>query len=89
MSLSVEEYAERIWLLLTHGIPFPNTDGDSVSLVDPSFMNAEWNTKGLRVLIGPTDVISNMPVFQLYDHHQIHEGETWRWSTWVLSLIHI
>jgi hypothetical protein len=40
----------------------------------------------LQVQIGPGDVISNLPVVIEYDHHQVHEGETWRWSTYVTSL---
>jgi hypothetical protein len=40
----------------------------------------------LNVQIGPGDIISNIPVVQLYDHHQLHEGETFRWSVYVASL---
>ena len=43
-----------------------------------------WAERGLRVLIGPTDAISNIPVFMDFDHHQLHEGESFRWS--VMSL---
>jgi hypothetical protein len=32
----------------------------------------------LQVQIGPGDVISNIPVVILYEHHQLHEGETWQ-----------
>ena len=42
--------------------------------------------KALNVQIGPGDVISNIPVGIDYDHHQIHEGETFRWSVYVGSL---
>lgn len=42
--------------------------------------------KVIGVQIGPGDIISNLPVIQLYDHHQIHEGETWRWSVYTASL---
>ena len=31
--------------------------------------------KGLRGFIGPTDPISDMPVFILAEHHHMHEGE--------------
>ena len=31
--------------------------------------------KGLRVFVGPTDPISDMPVFILAEHHHMHEGE--------------
>jgi hypothetical protein len=40
----------------------------------------------MNVQIGPGDVISNIPVFMPYDHHQLHEGETFRWSVFVSSL---
>jgi hypothetical protein len=39
-------------------------------------------TKAMLVQIGPGDVISNLPVVIDYDHHQLHEGETFRWSTY-------
>lgn len=32
----------------------------------------------IQVQIGPGDSISNLPVIIDYDHHQVHEGETWR-----------
>ena len=34
----------------------------------------------VNVQIGPGDPISNMPIVIDFDHHQIHEGETFRWS---------
>lgn len=34
----------------------------------------------LNVQIGPGDVISNIPVFIDFDHHQLHEGETYQYS---------
>jgi hypothetical protein len=40
----------------------------------------------LNVQIGPGDVISNIPVTIDFDHHQIHEGEVFRWSVYVSSL---
>jgi hypothetical protein len=40
----------------------------------------------LNVQIGPGDVISNIPILLDFDHHQIHEGESFRWSTYVSSL---
>lgn len=40
----------------------------------------------LQVQIGPGDLISNLPVTILYDHHQIHEGETFRYEFYVNSL---
>ena len=33
----------------------------------------------LRVSPGPTDPISDIPVFIDYPHHQLHEGETWQY----------
>lgn len=61
---------------------------DSVKIgdADGDFANVEDRKqtptgKALNVQIGPGDPISNIPVVMLYDHHQIHEGETWRWST--------
>lgn len=65
------------------------TDGtNDASIVSPSTSStyAAWSTKGLRVLIGPTDIISNLPVIIDYDHHQLHEGEMFRWSVYVSSL---
>jgi len=40
----------------------------------------------LNVQIGPGDIISNIPVIIDYDHHQLHEGETFRWSVYIPSL---
>ena len=34
----------------------------------------------LHVAIGPYDPISRIPVTIDFDHHQLHEGETWQWS---------
>lgn len=34
----------------------------------------------LNVQIGAGDIISNLPVIMDYDHHQLHEGESFRWS---------
>ncbi len=31
----------------------------------------------MQVQIGPGDIVSNLPVFMDYEHHQRHEGETW------------
>lgn len=36
----------------------------------------------LQVQIGPGDIISKIPVVMDYDHHQLHEGETFRWSVY-------
>lgn len=32
-------------------------------------------TKAVNVQVGPGDVVSNIPVVMLFDHHQVHEGE--------------
>lgn len=37
-------------------------------------------TKAINVQIGPGDVISNIPVVALYEHHQVHEGESFIFS---------
>jgi hypothetical protein len=42
--------------------------------------------KGLRVYGGPTDPISDIPVVMFFDHHQVHEGESFRWSFYNASL---
>lgn len=57
-----------------------------VNLVDPSNPTEAWGEKGVRVLIGATDVISNLPVFVDYDHHQVHEGETFRYGNYSSAL---
>lgn len=31
---------------------------------------------GIRVFIGPTDPVSDIPVFMDFEHHQVHEGES-------------
>lgn len=36
------------------------------------------SAKAINVQIGPGDIISNIPVFVDFAHHQIHEGETHR-----------
>lgn len=41
---------------------------------------------GKRVYIGPTDPISDIPVFMPYDHHQIHEGEMWHYDIYIPNL---
>lgn len=37
--------------------------------------------KVFQVQIGPGDVISNLPVVIEFDHHQIHEGEAWQYTS--------
>jgi hypothetical protein len=36
--------------------------------------------RAVRVSIGPTDPISDVPVFMDFPHHQLHEGETWQYT---------
>jgi hypothetical protein len=52
-------------------------DGTNISAVST---RANTGVKALAVSIGPTDPISDIPVVMDYDHHQLHEGEVWRWS---------
>jgi len=40
---------------------------------------------GQRVFIGPTDPISDIPVTIEFEHHQVHEGETYRAQSAALS----
>lgn len=40
----------------------------------------------LNVQIGPGDPISNIPVVIEYDHHQVHEGESYVYSNLISSL---
>jgi len=42
--------------------------------------------KGLRVFIGPTDPVSDLPVFVDYNHHQNHEGEAFQYTYPLTSL---
>ena len=57
-----------------------NAAGDLAEVVSPTETAIAWNQKGLRVIIGPTDKISNLPVIIDYDHHQLQEGETWGYT---------
>lgn len=41
---------------------------------------ANTGETGLRVFIGPTDPISDIPVIIPYEHHQIHGGETYQYT---------
>lgn len=55
-------------------------------IIAPSNPTAAFGASGVRVIIGPTDPISNIPVFMPYDHHQLHEGEAWHFDNYVLNL---
>lgn len=48
-----------------------DSDGDVAEVVSGPFTGV----KGLRVYGGPTDPISDMPVFVQSEHHHLHEGE--------------
>lgn len=41
---------------------------------------------GQRVFIGPTDPVSDIPVFVDFDHHQNHEGEAYQYAYYNASL---
>lgn len=57
------------------------------SMATPAVVKgANTGVYGLRVYGGPTDPISDIPVHIDFDHHQVHEGETWRWSVYTASL---
>lgn len=67
--------------------PVQVASGTNVAqVVAPSSPTAAYGTNGLRVIIGPTDPISNIPVTIPYDHHQIHEGETWHLDKLISNL---
>ena len=55
-------------------------------IIAPSNPTAAYGASGVRVIIGPTDPMSNIPVFITFDHHQIHEGEAWHYDSYVLNL---
>lgn len=53
------------------------TDGtDTVQIITGPFTGV----KGLRVYVGPTDPISDLPVFVPAEHHHLHEGETHQYT---------
>jgi hypothetical protein len=54
--------------------PYPFTDVAEARKQTPA------SAKAVNVQIGPGDVISNIPVVMDFDHHQLHEGESFRWS---------
>ncbi len=59
-----------------------DTDGDVV----PVISGANTGVKGLRVYVGPTDPISDVPVVTLFEHHQVHEGESHEYNCLISSL---
>lgn len=44
------------------------------------------SVKGLRVYGGPTDPVSDVPVYIDYDHHQNHEGEAFQYAYYNATL---
>jgi len=60
----------------TQEVTLYDADGAPIPVVT----GANTGVKGLRVFAGPTDPISDIPVVIEYDHHQIHEGEAWKWN---------
>lgn len=52
----------------------------------PVTTRANTGVKALTVSIGPTDPISDIPVVMDFDHHQLHEGEVFRWASYTASL---
>lgn len=53
------------------------TDGTNTADVITGPVTGE---KGLRVFVGPTDPISDLPVFIDFGQHQVHEGESYGWE---------
>jgi hypothetical protein len=64
-------------------VVFESANGTQVSIEE---RKQSPTGNAMNVQIGPSDIISNIPVVLDYDHHQIHEGETFRWSVYVSSL---
>jgi len=58
-------------------------DGNGNTLVSTKPFTSET---ALRVFIGPTDPISDIPVMIPFDHHQVHEGEAHGYANLVSSL---
>lgn len=52
----------------------------------PVTTRANTGVNALNVSIGPTDPISDIPVIMDFDHHQLHEGETFRYGFYTASL---
>lgn len=51
-------------------------DGTNAAAIKTGPVSSE---KGLRVFIGPTDPVSDLPVLVDFDHHQNHEGEAYQY----------
>ena len=53
---------------------------DGTPMFFPVMTGPNTSADGLRVFIGPTDPISDVPVTILYEHHQLHEGEAHQYT---------
>ena len=58
------------------------TNGNTAQIVTGSFTGQA----GLRVYGGPTDPISDIPVYIDLEQHQIHEGETYQYTQFTGSV---
>ncbi len=62
--------------IITQEVILYDENGDVIPVV----AGANTGVKGLRVFGGPTDPMSDVPVVIEFDHHQVHEGEAWKWN---------
>ena len=62
------KYLQEVALYDENGVAIPVIAGPNTGVA------------GLRVFIGPTDPISDIPVMIDYAHHQVHEGESWQYT---------
>jgi hypothetical protein len=69
---------------LTEVLKTTNSDGVEVLHVNLDGATPETaqftGRKGIPVLIGPTDPVSDIPVFIDFAHHQNHEGESYQYQ---------
>lgn len=78
----IRGWLSAIWTKVNGTIVTSNANLDEkLSDVIDTRKQTPTKTKSLLVQIGPGDVISNLPVVIEYDHHQIHEGETWQYQS--------
>lgn len=70
--------------LVSDAYPLPISLRDATTGIAATVQAVQQTPGGnaLRVQVGPGDVISNIPVVLEYDHHQVHEGESYCY-TWV------
>ncbi len=50
---------------------------DAITIASVEARKQTPTGNALNVQIGPGDVISNIPVVTLFEHHQVHEGESY------------